>query len=93
MSVEPRISLNPHVVFTRLDDEAGVLLHLVTKRYYTLNGTGLRIWELLEQGSPREDVARTLQEEFELGGEAASGAVSRFVAELESEGLLSAAAE
>jgi hypothetical protein len=37
---------DPNVVFTRLGENDGVLLHLNTKRYYSLNGTGSRLWEL-----------------------------------------------
>jgi hypothetical protein len=39
------------VVVTELDGEnESVLLHLGTKKYYTLNETGVRIWQLLGEG-------------------------------------------
>jgi hypothetical protein len=44
---EERFHCHPSVVFTRLNDTEAVLLHLETKRYYSLNETGARLWELL----------------------------------------------
>ena len=38
---------NPQVLFTEIDDGSGVLLHLETKFYYTLNPTGVVVWKAL----------------------------------------------
>ena len=39
------MSPHPSVVFTRLDAAEAILLHLGTKRYYSLNETGARVDE------------------------------------------------
>jgi len=43
------ITLNPDVVSSALEG-GGVLLDLVTKQYFALNGSGLAIWQHLEDG-------------------------------------------
>ena len=90
MRAEADITLDPDVVFTRLGEESAALLHLVTKRYYTLNGTGLRIWELLERGYDRPAIARALHQEFAVDLAAAATSVAGLVEELGREGLLAA---
>ena len=41
---------NPDVIATTLEDSESVLLDVKTRRYYSLNETGTRIWELLTDG-------------------------------------------
>jgi hypothetical protein len=77
------------VVFTRLDDTSGALLHLDSKRYYTLNETGVILWRALESGDDRETMVRALGGEFDVTAEAAREAVDEFFDELGREGLLS----
>jgi hypothetical protein len=81
---------NPQVLFTEIDDGSGVLLHLDTKFYYTLNRTGVVVWKALRD--------RTADSEIALGervaaifrvepGEAARD-VAALVEELLADGLL-----
>jgi hypothetical protein len=86
----PETVLQPHpsLVFTRLDETEAVLLHLDTKRYYTLNETGTRIWELLQQGRSADEIARALQKDYVLTDEEAMPVLLSFVDELHQEGLL-----
>jgi hypothetical protein len=86
----PETVLHPHpsLVFTRLDDTEAVLLHLDTKRYYTLNETGTRIWELLQQGRCAQEIIQALQTDFALTDEEAMPALLAFVDELQQEGLV-----
>ena len=44
---EPRYRTNPNVIYTKLDDAEAVLLDVQTQMYYSVNETGLIIWELL----------------------------------------------
>jgi len=88
METTPQISLNPDVVYTRFDETSAALLNLKTKRYYTLNETGARIWELFEGGEDVAAVVRVLLEEFEVDTAQAEACVADFLAELRSEGLL-----
>ena len=41
---------SPDVLLTELQDGSGVLLHLRTKFYYTLNRTGVAAWKLVAGG-------------------------------------------
>jgi hypothetical protein len=76
-------------VFTRLDATEAVLLHLGTKRYYTLNETGARLWELLQHGRCAREIARALQDDYVLTDAQAMTALGAFVEELQQEGLVS----
>lgn len=86
----PETVLHPHssLVFTRLDDTEAVLLHLDTKRYYTLNETGTCIWELLQQGRSAQEIAQALQDNYAITDEEALPVMLAFVDELQQEGLV-----
>ncbi len=79
---------HPDVVFTRFDETSAALLHLRSKRYYTLNETAARVWELLAAGSPRQDIVTSLVAEFEVEIDEARTCVRELLAELASEGLV-----
>lgn len=78
-----RFAPHPSVVCTVLDD-GGVLLHLDTRFYYSLNGPGLAVWSLLE-GGDTDPVAR-LSERWPAPSLRAE--VDAFVAELLRESLV-----
>lgn len=86
----PETVLHPHpsLVFTQLDDTEAVLLHLDTKRYYTLNETGTRIWELLQQSRSAQEIALALQDNYALTDQEALPLLLAFVDELLQEGLV-----
>ncbi len=90
----PETVLHPHpsLVFTRLDDTEAVLLHLDTKRYYTLNETGTRIWELLQQSRSAQEIGQALQGDYAITDEEAMPLLLAFVDELQQEGLVQASA-
>ncbi|HET7583945.1 MAG TPA: PqqD family protein [Gemmatimonadaceae bacterium] len=69
--------------------EGTVLLHLHTKRYYTLNETGAAVWELIEQGVSREEMVPRLTETFDVDPATAETEVDRLVRELSAELLIS----
>jgi len=54
-------------LLTELADGTGVLLHLETKFYYTLNPTGVEVWKALGGGAKTErEVAAKISEEFDV---------------------------
>ncbi len=59
----PQIS--PDALIAHLDDET-VVLHLGTKKYFHLNASGQRIWELLEEGVTEDVLVQRLCAEFEV---------------------------
>lgn len=79
---------HPSVVFTRLDITEAVLLHLETKRYYSLNETGARLWELVQEGKPLTGMVEALQAEYAVDSAPAMAAILAFVEELHQEGLV-----
>lgn len=80
---------NPYVNFTRFDEEEGVLLHLETQSYYTLNATGVLIWEQLEAGRQTvEELVETLLATYEVSRKEADRQVRAFLEELVQEGLV-----
>lgn len=80
------------VVFTRVSEADGILLSLATKRYYSLNETGMRIWEALERGESLSATAEALVVEYDVTSDEAATLVVEFVQSLRSEGLVGAAA-
>ncbi len=83
-----KIKPDPDVVITELEGKEAVLLHLETKMYFTLNETGLRIWQMLSNGlTPGEIIERFLSE-FDLSPEKARESVLRLVNELIDEKLV-----
>ena len=78
---------SPNVVSTTLDQEA-VLLDLDTRRYYSLNETGARIWELLADDQSLDAIAEAITTEWDVSEENARAHVERLLSELEEEGLV-----
>ena len=79
---------HPAVVFTPLDEGEGILLHLDTKRYYTLNESGRRIWELAAAGRDTAEIADALVAEYTLEVEAARAHIDALLGELVTEALI-----
>ncbi|MEO7331160.1 MAG: PqqD family protein [Minicystis sp.] len=83
---------NPQALFTELDDGTGVLLHLETKFYFTLNPTAVIVWKELAQGGERAPVlariAARLSAEFQVDAETAARDVEGVLADLLEDGLL-----
>ncbi len=86
---ESRISSlarNPDVVCTELQDGA-VLLNMESHLYYSLNDTGLEIWNLLDGSRSPAEIAEGLTRSFHIEHAAAQEVASRFIAQLERERL------
>ena len=55
----------PEALVATLSDGA-VLLNLQTKRYFSLNETGTRIWELVRESADEEAIVHALLTEYEV---------------------------
>lgn len=66
----------------------GVVLHTGTKRYYSLNETGARIWSLLEEHGDPERAIATIAAEYGISRDEAVTAVTDLVSQLTTAGLL-----
>jgi Coenzyme PQQ synthesis protein D (PqqD) len=91
-TLDQRLRPHPDAVDTELDTDEVVLLHLESKTYYSLNLTGMRIWQGLKQGLSLRDISRRLQEEFDIDSERSDHSVLRLASELSREKLVHASA-
>ena len=72
-------------VFTPLDDGTGVLLNLETLFYYSLNRTGVALWQEIENGdAPTLDVlVQATCKRFDVDEDVARREIVTFVGRLE----------
>jgi Coenzyme PQQ synthesis protein D (PqqD) len=89
MDSAPSVAQHDKCMLTELADGTGVLLHLETKFYYTLNPTGVEVWKALGSGAKTErEVAEKISQEFEVDVDTASTDVGGVLAMMLSEGLV-----
>jgi hypothetical protein len=88
ITFDDKVKPDPDVVVTELDDNEAVLLHLGTKMYYTLNETGIRIWQLLSEGHSISEASKTIHKEYDILPEAAQKSVLNLSQELIVEKLI-----
>ena len=85
---EPRYRTNPNVIYTKLDDAEAVLLDVQTQMYYSVNETGLIIWELLGEPRTIEEIVAALTEDYEVEAADAQRVAETFVQDLGRDGLV-----
>ena len=85
-----RVQTAADVVLTELETQDGVLLHLTTKQYYSLNPTGVHIWKLLDPARTLAEVSAALTERYEVTPERAVESVLALANELHAERLIEA---
>ncbi|MGH7623857.1 MAG: PqqD family protein [Gemmatimonadaceae bacterium] len=73
---------------TAMLSDGAVLLNLHSKRYFSLNETGTRVWALLEHNSGLDEIVQTLTAEYDVAESDARREVMALVEELLREGLL-----
>ena len=78
----------PHEVACAQVDDGAVILHMGTKRYFSLNETGAEIWRLLEDDVAISDIPQRLHERYDVGLDEARASVAELVATLAAQGLL-----
>lgn len=79
---------NPNVIFRRLGDEI-VLFHLGSDRFYELNGTAARFWELLNGGNDGPQIQEKMLEEFAIDPAQLAGEAEALLDSLRQEDLIS----
>jgi hypothetical protein len=77
----------PSVVAQEVEGEA-VILDLGSGRYFGLDVTGTRIWQLLGEGKSRETVLRAMLAEFDVDEERLRRDLEALLAELLARGLV-----
>lgn len=84
---------HPQVLFTEIDDGSGVLLHLDTKFYFTLNPTGVVVWRALTEANGEDiaAIANRLVAEFRVTPDVAQRDVAAVLQQLLADGLVAPA--
>ena len=82
-----RYRVVPDALSASLSDGA-VLLHLYTKRYFSLNETGSRIWSLLEQQATDDEIVDALVREYDVEKPEATRTVNQLLGDLVAERLI-----
>ena len=80
----------PHseVIAREIDEEEMVLLHIETQVYFSLNVTGLRIWDGVHRGLSFGEISQELIENFDVEEQKARTSVLRLISELSQRNLI-----
>jgi hypothetical protein len=82
-----RARVSDDVMSERFGDEV-VLLNLKTNRFFSLNRTGARLWELLVSGERLGAIEEQLRREFEVDPAELAADVQRMLASMQDEQLV-----
>jgi hypothetical protein len=91
LTLDQELHPHPDAVDTELDNNELALLHLESKKYYSLNFTGMRIWQGLRQGLSLREISRRLRSEFRVDAETADRCVLELVNEMVEQNLVQSA--
>jgi hypothetical protein len=77
----------PHVVHETIDGET-ILIHLGTGAYYSLDGVGAHVWELVVAGADEHEVLLGVRTDYDADPELVAETIGPLLRELLDEGLL-----
>ena len=83
----PRVEIGPSVIYRDVSGEV-VLLNLQSGVYYGLDPVGSRMWQLLMERRPLDDVCSVMLEEYDVTADVLRADLSKLVDELASKGLV-----
>ena len=92
LSFSDRVVVPVHVLIRHLDGES-VLLNLETERYFGLDATGTRMWEVATESESIEAAYAALLQEFEVEPETLRANLAELIARLIDNGLLKRSSE
>jgi hypothetical protein len=87
VSFADKVVVPSHVLVRFLDKEA-VLLNLETERYFGLDETGARMWQLTTTGSNIDTAYRQLLDEYDVDAETLRQNLTELLEKLTENGLL-----
>ena len=85
--MKPSLRLADNVVWREVGAEV-VILDLTSNNYFGLNSIGSRVWHLIAQNRPIDEIVTTLLGEFDVGAEQLQADIQELIEQLESKGLL-----
>jgi hypothetical protein len=86
--IDSREILIPEGIRQTTSPDGAVLLDIEQGICFSLNPVGLKIWELLKQGQPIDNVADTLANEFPVSREQLLADTQEFISALEAKQLI-----
>ena len=87
VSFADRVAVPPHVLVRFLENES-VLLNLETERYYGLDDTGTRMWQVVTKSASIDEGFAELLKEFDVEEELLRLNLSELLGQLVEHGLL-----
>lgn len=87
MRTDLRVRIPESVVFCYVSGEA-VALNTITSKYYGLDETAVRMWQVLAEHKQIDKTVAILLEEFDVDEARLRDDVNRFVSELSEHGLV-----
>ncbi len=88
MNLSAKVTIPSQVMAREVGDET-VILDLASGTYYGLDPVGARIWQLMAEGRPLEQVCAAMLDEFDVSRAALEQDLDRLVTELAEKGLIS----
>jgi hypothetical protein len=85
--MKPSLRLADNVVWREVGAEV-VILDLTSNNYFGLNSIGSRVWHLIAQNRPIDEIVTTLLGEFDVDAEQLQADIQELIEQLESKGLL-----
>jgi hypothetical protein len=87
LSLETVVARRGEPLAARVDDDL-VMLDPVRSRYFALDATGRRVWELLGEPRSVESLCAALQDEFEVSAQTCRTDVVTFLQQMADAGLV-----
>jgi hypothetical protein len=85
--MNPKISLTPNILSKRLGEEL-ILINLDTDRIFSLNTTGAKAWEIIEDTKDLDRVKQGLLDQFDVSPEILDEELDRILSALVAEGFV-----
>lgn len=88
IAADARIVIASAAVSTSIPGET-VILDPVTDQYFSLEGVGPRVWDLLQEPTTIAAIVRTLTDEYDVDAATCQSDLKEVLADLAAHGLLS----
>jgi hypothetical protein len=88
MRADSRLRVREPDVAAKVIDGEAVIINLASGMYYSLNGSGSAVWELIEKGCTLAEASEAVRSAFNVSAETAERDVSRLWENLLTENLV-----
>jgi beta-phosphoglucomutase-like phosphatase (HAD superfamily) len=88
MALAERYQLNDARAVAQVMEGEAVIIDIMSGTYYSLDATGGRVWELMQDGVPLEEIAATLAREYDVDDAQAIEDVRALLRQLAAEQLI-----